>query len=116
MTSIASLFPSRYWRAADLDDSPVTLTIQSITQVEMDDGTKPAVAFTDSPKLLPLNRTNADFLAAEFGDDIEKMVGQSIVLYKTTTRFKGKQVFCVRLRVEPATGTTTKLVSDDMPF
>ena len=91
-------FPSKYIKAADLDDGPQQATITGVVQQDLFDDVK-LVAKLDNMKPLVLNRGNANTIATLAGSkDTEKWVGLRIELYATETSFKGEQVPCVRVR------------------
>ena len=46
---------------------------------------------------LMLNKTNAQLIAKQHGDDMESWVGKTITIYPTTTDFGGEQVDCIRV-------------------
>jgi hypothetical protein len=109
-------FPSKYLKESDLKGREVTVTIRS---VEMEDvGTdsspeeKPVLHFNGKEKGLVLNRTNAGAIAAEYGDEMDDWAGKKVIIYPTTTPFKGKTVPCLRIRV-PSNGPTD---GEEPPF
>jgi hypothetical protein len=66
------IYPSQYLKAADIGDEPMSLTIDHVEMVEMQDGTrKPALFFQEQDKGMILNRTNANAVAAIHGDDTD---------------------------------------------
>jgi hypothetical protein len=98
------LFPSKYLKASDLEDGPVTWTISS-SDVETltyqgKDSDKVVLSFEESPKLLPLNVTNFDNVCDATGIyDSDNWVGQKITLFGTECEVKGKRFPAVRIRV-----------------
>jgi hypothetical protein len=98
------IFPSKYLRASDLNDTAIVGTIQSATTeiLKSPDGTqqtKTILSFKGGKKTLPLNMTNWDAVATITGEgDTDKWPGHKVELYSTTTEMKGKTVDCIRIR------------------
>jgi hypothetical protein len=100
--NIDDLFPSKYIKASDLDDAPVTLRIASVRTELMNDGSPKAVLYFANGKPLVLNVTNKNVVKELYGADTDGWTGKPIQLIATTTEFGGKVVDCIRLR-PPAT-------------
>jgi hypothetical protein len=105
------LFPNDYIAAHDLRGKDVTKTIKSVTveKLRMTGGRvekKPVVQFSDTPKKLVLNKTNAKVVAAHHGTDTDKWAGKKVTLYPTTTLFGKDTVDCVRVREKAAARTS----------
>lgn len=101
------LFPNDYIAAHDLRGKDVVKTVKSVTleKLRMSGGRvekKPVVLFSDTPKKLVLNKTNAKLIAAQHGSDTDKWSGKKITLYPTTTLFGTATVDCVRVREKMA--------------
>ena len=97
------VFPSKYLRAADLQGSPITVTIESATyetlkSKEGKEQGKTVLSFKSGKKVLPLNMTNWDSVAAICGGDDAEWRGCKIELYPSTTPMGGKIVDCIRIR------------------
>lgn len=98
------LFPSKYIRCADLAGKEVTKTIK---RVAMDDlvmqggrrEKKPVVWFSDTEKMLVLNKTNARALAEMYGSETNNWAGKKVTLKPSRDRFQGKMVDCVRVKI-----------------
>jgi hypothetical protein len=97
------LFPSKYFKAADLGGKPTTLVIKA-TSVEamknMNGGTddKLVVTFVNQTKGLVVNRTNYDAIADLHGDETDNWAGQRVELYPSKASVGGRSVDCVRVR------------------
>jgi hypothetical protein len=108
MPSFRDLFPSKYFKATDLQHGPLRGTIAEVTAQPIRDGDrtvpKYVVTFREFEKQLILNKTNCEVLAAMVGsEDPNDWVGVVIELYKDTTRVRnGEMRDCVRLRKAPA--------------
>ena len=90
-----------YLKAEDLQGKAIRVTIEHVALEDFkgDKGNEKrlVVHFAGKDKTLLLNRTNADALAAIFGDDYDDWAGP-VVLYPDTTMFGGKRVPCLRVR------------------
>jgi hypothetical protein len=98
------VFPSRFLKAADLGNKPITLTIASaeLETLKSFDGkeqTKTVLAFKGAKKVLPLNVTNWDSVASVTGEeDSDQWSGHTVELYPDTTTMSGKSMACIRIR------------------
>ena len=90
------------------DGKDVTVTMREVKGGEVGHGKnktkKPILHFNGFDKGLAINATNGKLIAAMYGNDTRKWVGQRITLYPTTTTFGGETVECIRVRnrVPPA--------------
>lgn len=96
--NIRNRFQENYLRADDLTD-PIVVTISDVTEVTIGDDDRVVLDFSDNPKLLPLNKTNALTLADELGDDTDEWIGKQIELYRDKVMFQGKRTNAVRVRI-----------------
>jgi hypothetical protein len=97
------VFPSNYLKASDLGDEPRTLTIRDSDMVEMQDGSrKLCIFFEQGAKGLIVNKTNANTIAAAYGDDTDDWRGQKVQLISVPVDFQGRTVDAIRVRVRPA--------------
>ena len=118
----ASMFPSKFLKAADLENQPsgVILTVSTVTfeGVDHDDGSseqRPVVHFEETKKGLILNRTNANALQELFGDETDNWLGKKIKLIRSTTDFRGKRVPCLRMEAPELPAITTDVPDDFSP-
>ncbi len=115
---ISTAFPSKYLRAADIDDGAAHVhNIHSVTVEEVADGEdhKPILYFDGVEKGLVLNKTNANTVAGLYGDDTERWVGNPVEMFATETEFQGKRVACIRVRqpkARPANAPTAPIKDD----
>jgi hypothetical protein len=113
MTKLADAFPSKFLKAADLNDGPIIATIKlaELEQIKGFDGrekSKVVLYFTKKLKPLPLNRTNFEAVMDICGsDDSDDFIGVKVEAYATKTSMNGKVMDCVRLRA-PDTAEKTK--------
>ena len=112
---MAELFPSKYLKAIDLDADEV-FTMESLKQEELGDEAKPVVYFEEIDKGLVLNRTNANMIASQHGQDTEKWAGKRITLFATEVDFRGQQTLAIRVRMRPPRKRKSKVTDDDIPF
>lgn len=102
---ILELFdPSEYISAFELNEQDHTVTIARVVGgvIEGDAGRKskkPVITFTDWPKPMVLNKTNAKVLVKMFGTfDYSKWTGKRFTIYPTTTKFGTETVDAIRIR------------------
>lgn len=94
---------SKWLKASDLKDKtgrPVKarVTIDRTEIVEFKDNTKKlGLFFVGKEKGLVLNKTNAQLIAEQYGQDSAQWNGKSISIYATTTDFGGERVECIRV-------------------
>lgn len=101
---ISQQFPSKWFRAGDLDGQPHQFRI---SRVEVDDlagngkqeDRKPVLYFEGAEKGLGLNKTNAKTISNAFGDETDDWLGNMIELYPTETDYQGERVECIRVRI-----------------
>ncbi len=103
MPSISNFYPSSWLTAADLPETGLVVTIESVTLEKIrnqDGGTedKPVIHFVEQEKGLVCNKTNAKTIATLLGDDTDDWEGQQITLYPTEVDFKGQRVEAIRVR------------------
>ena len=97
---IDAAYPSKYLKTADLGGRSVRVTIDRFEIEEVVDGDrKPCLYFAGKDKGIVLNRTNADMICSAYGEETDNWLGQVIELYPDKTRFQGKMVDCIRVRV-----------------
>jgi hypothetical protein len=108
------IYPSAWLKASDLGDTPLVLTIDRIEMAEMQDGNrKPALYFQEEDKGLILNKTNANAIAAVYGDDTDDWLQQKIQLISVPTDFQGRTVDAIRVRVRQAKPAAKPQLSGD---
>lgn len=95
------IFPSKYLKEPDLRGRDVTVTIDYVEQVRLQN--KPALLlhFEGKDKALVVNSTIFDQVVGATGeDDTENWRGHRITLFPTTTEFQGRSVPVVRVRAQ----------------
>ena len=109
MTSYDDWYPSNFFKADDVIDNPLNLTIADIHPEKMQDGnSKPVVYFKEDKRGLVLNKTNKNFLVMlTRSKNPADAVGQRVVLVAVESEFQGKPCMALRLRRPVAIGETT---------
>ena len=98
------MYPSKYFRAADVAEKPIGVTIETVVMERIGDDVKPkpVVSFSDAEQRLVLNKTNGSRLAQLFGsDDTEDWHGEKIYLVCGQASFGSRVVDAVRI-ISPA--------------
>jgi hypothetical protein len=103
---MSDAFPSMYLKAADFPTETrlIMAHVQSETLGQGDNqDVKPVLYFKDQEKGLVLNKTNANTIADQYGDDSEAWRGEPLILFKIMTNDpNGKVVPAIRCRVPTA--------------
>ncbi len=113
MPKLNEMFPSRFLKAADIDDGADTvLTIDSLKMETLGQGRdaqeKWVVFFKETPKGLVLNKTNTNVIAKLYGDDTDEWAGCKIALFATEVQFKDEMVLSIRVRTRVPKVAVTK--------
>lgn len=95
---VSQAFPSNYLKAADLQDRNVRVMISGYKMETIGEDQKPVLYFKGKEKGLVLNKTNANNIAAEYGDDMDDWQGKEIILFSAWVDFQGKSVEAIRVR------------------
>lgn len=111
---ISSAFPSNYLKAdadvPDRDDGGCTLTISSVKLETVGQGAqaedKPVCYFEEVDKGLVLNKTNANAIAAMYGDETKDWVGKRVRLGAQDVEYQGKITRGIRVSSRPPNGPT----------
>lgn len=103
---------SSWLKAGDLGGKKHRLKISDIEIVEFKEGKKVAVRFAGKEKGLVLNKTNAQIISKQYGEDTDGWVGNEVIVYPTTTDFGGEQVDCIRIEQHVPEADP----DDDIPF
>jgi hypothetical protein len=80
------LYPGRFIKAGEFKGKRPTLTIRDVDTELLagDDGkekTKGILSFVETPKQIPLNKTNGICLRAMFGRKVQEWVGKRVTLF-----------------------------------
>lgn len=102
MAKIGQMFPSKYLKASDFDESGSVLTIDRVEMETVGQGKdaddKPIVYFKELEKGLVLNKTNAGIISNLHGDDTDDWEGKLVTLYATEVQFQGDMVEAIRVK------------------
>jgi hypothetical protein len=112
---VSEEFPSKYFKASDLNGGQPTLKIDSVVKEEVgkEGDRKMVVYFQGKQKGLVLNKINSNTLAYKLGDDTDEWVGQFVQLYSEPVFFQGQTT--EGLRVRPGSPPKREL-NDEIPF
>ena len=96
------LFPSNYIKCADLMGKKVTKTIKkvAIDTLTRQGGAKekkPVIWFSDTDKMLVMNKTNCKAIISLYGKETNDWIGKKITLKPAKDRFGSEVVDCVRI-------------------
>jgi arabinogalactan endo-1,4-beta-galactosidase len=117
MPKINEAFPSKYLKAADLEDRQHLMVMERAEFEMLGDERKLILYFQNQKKGLVLNKTNANTIAAKYGDDTEDWLGKEIVLFEAMVDFQGKTGPAIRVRAPKAKAAPVKQeMSDEIPF
>lgn len=117
------VFPSKYIKAADLQDRPVKVVMAHCEVEKIGDDKKPVLYFDGKEKGLVLNVTNWRSIAKMYGDDSDGWAGKPITLIPAVTDFRGETTECVRIKPETPGKAAAKPtenpgagLDDEIPF
>lgn len=129
---LATIFPSKYIKAADLKGREHTVVIAKCEIEKLGEDNKLVIYFQSREKGLVCNRTNADRIAYLYGSNTDAWTGREIILYPDMVNFQGKVTEAVRVKpptkretiqrqpdpIEEVTGAATRDPRDDqdIPF
>ncbi len=102
MTSVNEAFPSNYLKAADLKGRNVQVTMSHAEFETLGNDRKLVLFFEGKEKGLVLNKTNANNIAAGYGDETTDWKGQPVILFEAMVDFQGKTVPAIRVRLPQA--------------
>jgi hypothetical protein len=103
MASVLKMFDSKLFCAGDIPEGKtLTLTVAKVERGPVKSAAgeemKPFVSFSDFPKPLALNKTNANKIIAKYGADVDGWIGKAITFKESVTTFNGQEVPCVRVQ------------------
>jgi hypothetical protein len=96
---IASAFPGKYIKCADLAGKTLIITITVVAMEKVGDDQKPVLRFEGSEQGFVLNKTNADILVNILGTETSEWVGKRVELYPTKVQFGSKMVPAIRVQM-----------------
>jgi hypothetical protein len=105
---ISAAFPSKYLKAADLNQQDVNVVISKVEIADVGSAeepeSKPVLYFRGMEKGLVLNKTNAGVIAGLYGDDTDMWTDKPITLYEAQVDFQGKATLAIRVRLRAPSG------------
>lgn len=108
---ISEAFPTKFISAADLQGRTARVKISRVEIDKVGEDTKPIVYFEGKQKGLALNKTNANNIAAAYGDETNDWIGGEVELYEAMVDYQGKTVPAVRVRIPPRRPASQKAQS-----
>ena len=97
---VSEIYPSRFFRVADITGRTVRLTIERVSTSQFRDSKeKLALHFVEDPKSLTLNPTNAWYLGDALGDEANAWKGALVELYVEPVKFENQFVDSILVRV-----------------
>jgi hypothetical protein len=115
---ISKIYQSKYLNAADMNEEQHRFTIEGVDVEAFPEGSKPSIRLKGEDKRFVLNRTNANAIAAVYGDDTDGWIGKDIVLFPTTANDShGKPVPAIRVTVpKPSRPAPVVMPTADKPI
>lgn len=95
---MASVFPSKYLKAADLQGKQVKVVIDRVEMETLGEDRRPVVYFQHKEKGVVINKTNTTNIAQAYGWNSDDWSGREVVLYTAWVDFQGKSVEAIRIR------------------
>lgn len=99
---ISAAFPSKYLKAADLQDRNITVRMSHVKIETLNDDEKPVLYFIGKEKGIVLNKTNATNISIAYGDDTNEWQDKEIILFPTMVDFQGRSVEAIRVKIPKA--------------
>jgi hypothetical protein len=98
----SDIFPSKYLKAADLDNREVKVIMANAEMEKLGDDDKLVLYFKGKQKGLVVNKTNCNTIAAAYGDDTDDWYDQPLILFSVMVSFQGQTAPAIRCRVPTA--------------
>jgi hypothetical protein len=99
--NLNDIYPSAFFKAADLNGMTVSKEIADVTLEDIGMDRKLVLHFKDEDKGLVLNKTNSNNVAIVFGMDTDGWIGGTVQLYPTMVDFQGRSMEAIRLKAVP---------------
>ena len=128
--NINDAFPSKYLKAADLQEREIPVVIGRIEMETLGTDRRMLIYFNGKEKALVCNITNAKNIAKGYGQNTDGWIGKTIVLFEAMVDFKGESVPAIRVKMpkvaagkqlpkkvpEPEPEGDGSDLDDDIPF
>lgn len=114
---ISAAFPSKFLKAADLQDKNVTLIMKGVEleDIQGEEHKKPVLYFEKAKKGLVLNVTNSKAITRLYGDNTDDWEGKAITLFPAMVDFKGDTVEAIRVKAPPKSAKHDPISSGPQP-
>ncbi|MGI9485434.1 MAG: hypothetical protein ACR2RF_06040 [Geminicoccaceae bacterium] len=114
---MSQAFPSKYLKAADLENRRFTLTMGRVEMESINENEhpKPVLYFQGAEKGMVLNQTNGMMIASLYGDDTDNWPGQAVELYTAIVQFQGQSVPAIRIMAPPNTMPAHQSLNSPLP-
>ena len=99
---VSDVFSSNFLKASDIGNNQVHVMISHVEMQDIGDDHKPVMFFQNKKKGVVLNVTNANAVAAAYGDDMDAWQGRAIVLFTMMVSFQGRMQPGIRIRIPAA--------------
>lgn len=99
---ISEEFPSKYLKAADLQNRDVKVIMANVEKEKLGDDMKLVLYFKGKDKGLVLNKTNSNTIVDAYGDDTDDWYDNELILFSVMTDFQGKIGPAIRCRAPTA--------------
>jgi len=99
--NLNDIYPSAFFKAADLNGLPISKTISNVTLEDIGDNRKLVLHFEGEEKGLVLNKTNSNNIALVYGMDTDGWIGGVVQLYPTMVDFQGRSTEAIRIKAAP---------------
>ena len=116
--NINEQFPSKWLKAADLQNRRVTVEIDHVLleNMEGDGGSKPVLYFRGKQKGLVINKTNAAAIAMLYGDETDGWTGKTIELFSVMTQYNGQNMPGIWVGAPQGAGNSTQPPQHTQPI
>ena len=112
---IFACFPSKYLKAADLQDKHITAVMSHVALEEVRDVDEakmlPVLYFKAVPKGMVLNKTNAKTISSAYGEETDHWSDMPIILFAASVAFGADTVEAIRLKLPPANARATAIAN-----
>ena len=101
---VSDVYGGQYLKAAMIGEDRFRMEIKRVAEelVGQEEDRKLVVYFVGTDKGLVLNATNANTLAAAYGDDTNNWAGKVLTLFTEWTEYGGNRMKGLRVSCEPA--------------
>jgi len=110
-------FPRKYVNAKEIGPRVLRLTIERVIVEQVLRDRRWVIYFVGAKKGLILNRTNAEYLARELGDDSDTWLGRAVDLFTEQVDYEGEIVDGIRVALpKPPARDGSESEHEEIPF